>query len=143
MSAGRFVEVAVPLPLDETLDYALPDDLAVEPGARVLVPCAGRQVVGLVVAVRSEGVPRGKGAVRDVVQVLDAAPLLPASLLEVMLRAARDALCPPGLALAAAIPPGTAPRSARRVSLLPAGRRALERGEGGGTLGNKTVKIIK
>ncbi len=67
-------------------------------------------------------------------EVLDAAPVLPATLIDVLLRAARDALCPPGLALAAAIPPGTAPRPERRVVLRDAGQRALERGEARGLL---------
>ena len=69
------------------------------------------------------------GRCARVLQVLDDEPVLPAELLEVVLRAARDALCPPGVALAAAVPPGTAPRPGTRVALLPAGMRALERGE--------------
>src|SRR5262245_20764297 len=77
---------------------------------------------------------RSRGPLRRVLQVLDEEPVLPAELLGVVLRAARDALCPPGVALAAAVPPGTAPRPGTRVTLLPAGLRALERGELRGTL---------
>src|SRR5262245_62752772 len=77
---------------------------------------------------------RSRGPLRRVLQVLDEEPVLPAELLGVVLRAARDALCPPGVALAAAVPPGTAPRPGTRVTLLPAGMRALERGELRGTL---------
>ena len=79
------------------------------------------------------------GRCARVLQVLDDEPVLPAALLEVVLRAARDALCPPGIALAAAVPPGTAPRPGTRVALLPAGMRALERGELRGTLGERAV----
>jgi primosomal protein N' (replication factor Y) len=129
-----FVEVAVPVPVDETFDYALPAELTAEPGARVLVPYGGRRLVGVVVAAKSQATLRGRGGLRRVVQVLDDEPVLPEALLEVLLRAARDALCPPGIALAAAVPPGTAPRPGVRVTLLPAGMRALERGELRGTL---------
>jgi primosomal protein N' (replication factor Y) len=72
---------------------------------------------------------------RPVAEVVDHEPVLSPGLLDVTLRAARDALCPPGLTLAAAIPPGTAPRPGHRVVLLEAGRTALERGEARGTLG--------
>ena len=122
------------LPLDDTLDYEVSQESRVVPGMRVLVPCAGRQVVGVVVAERVEGAARRSGEARSVIEVLDSAPVLPESLLKVLLRAARDALCPPGLALAAALPPGTAPRIERRVQLQEAGRQALARGEARGSL---------
>ena len=122
------------LPLDDTLDYEVLGEGRVLPGVRVLVPCAGRQVVGVVVAERVEGGAREAGAARSVIEVLDSAPVLPESLLKVLLRVARDVLCPPGLALAAALPPGTAPRIERRVQLQEAGRRAIARGEARGSL---------
>jgi primosomal protein N' (replication factor Y) len=128
------VEVAVPVPLDETFDYALEEGARAEPGARVLVPHGGRRVVGVVIAAKSGEEARARGPLRRVIQVLDDEPVLPAALLSAVLRAAHDALCPPGIALAAAVPPGTAPRPGTRVSLLPAGLRALERGELRGTL---------
>jgi primosomal protein N' (replication factor Y) len=128
------VEVAVPVPLDETFDYALEDGTRAQPGARVLVPHGGRRLVGVVVATKSRGEARSRGPLRRVLQVLDDEPVLPAGLLSSVLRAAHDALCPPGVALAAAVPPGTAPRPGTRVTLLPAGMRALERGELRGTL---------
>ena len=128
------VEVAVPVPIDETFDYALEPGARVEPGVRVLVPHGGRRVVGVVVATRPAAEARSRGALRRVIQVLDEEPVLPQGLLDAVLRAAREALCAPGIALAAAVPPGTAPRPGTRVSLLPAGMRALERGELRGTL---------
>ncbi len=133
MAPSRFVEVAVPVPVPDTYDYELPEELSAEPGVRVLVPYRGKRVTGVVLAVRE--FPRGAGSPRAVVQVLDQEPVLPKRLLEVILRAADDLVCPPGLAVAAAIPPGTAPRPGQRVVLLEAGRRALETGEAKGTLG--------
>ncbi|MEE8558700.1 MAG: primosomal protein N' [Myxococcota bacterium] len=133
MEEHRFVEVAVPLPVDETYDYALPRGVSVEAGCRVAVPFRGRRVTGVVVAVhlepRKPGHRHGPGSIREVHEVLDSTPLLEEPLLRVVLRAAREGLSPPGLALAAAIPPGRSPRAGRRVTLLAQGRRALERGE--------------
>ncbi len=134
MADFSVVEVAVPVPVEETFDYALGDGERAEPGARVLVPHGGRRLVGIVIANKTRAQARSRGALRRVLQVLDDEPVLPAELLEVVLRAAHDALCPPGVALAAAVPPGTAPRPGTRVALLPAGMRALERGELRGTL---------
>jgi primosomal protein N' (replication factor Y) len=135
VSITTVVEVAVPVPVDETFDYALLDGETAEPGVRVLVPHGGRRVVGVVVASKPGEARRTRGTLRAVLQVLDEEPVLPLALLEAVLRVARDALCPPGIALAAAIPPGTAARPGTKVTLLPAGMRALERGEVRGTLG--------
>jgi primosomal protein N' (replication factor Y) len=135
VSQGPFIEVAVPLPVDETYDYALPPGVTVQPGARVLVPYSGRRVTGVVVAVRDAPSRPSRRAIRAIPSVVDATPVLPAALMQVVLRAAHDELCPPGVALAAAIPPGTAPRPGRRVQLLTGGRRALDRGEARGSLG--------
>src|SRR5512137_2003545 len=100
MQSGSVVEVAVPVPLDETFDYALEAGARAEPGVRVLVPHGGRRVVGVVIAVRGAGESLAPVRLRRVIQVLDEEPVLPATLLEAVLRAARDALCPPGIALA-------------------------------------------
>ncbi len=129
----RVVEVAVPLPVFQVYSYALSAGMEVAPGGRVLVPCGRRRVTGVVLAC-GERQPESR-VPRWVLEVVDAEPVLSASLLEVVLRAAHAAVCPPGVALAAALPPGTAPRPGRRVVLEPAGRQALERGEARGTLG--------
>jgi primosomal protein N' (replication factor Y) len=133
-AAERYVEVAVPVPVDRTFDYALASEQDAIPGVRVLVPHGGRRVVGFVLARKLAPAP-DRARVRQVLRVLDSVPVLPLELVDVILRAAREALCPMGIALAAAVPPGTAPRSGRRVVLLEAGRRALARGEAPGTLG--------
>ena len=131
MRAGSVVEVAVPLPVDRTFDYALPAGGQADPGARVLVPYGGRRVVGVVVG--SRGPEDRDSSLRQVIEVLDVErPALPALLLEVVLEAARDALCPPGVALAAALPAGTAPRPVWRIVLQQGGERALARGEARG-----------
>jgi primosomal protein N' (replication factor Y) len=105
------------------------------PGVRVQVPYRGRSVTGIVISVRDRLPLQESRSLQAVRQVLDASPVIPAGLLEVILRAADRILSPPGLALAAAIPPGTAPRPGVRVSLKDAGRQALKTGQAKGTLG--------
>ena len=131
MKAGSVVEVAVPLPVDRTFDYSLPSGGQAAPGARVLVPYGNRRVVGVVVGVREADARTD--SLRRVIEIVDSErPALPGSLLEVVLEAARDALCSPGVALAAALPAGTAPRPVWRIALQEAGERALARGEARG-----------
>jgi primosomal protein N' (replication factor Y) len=122
----------VPVPVEGTFDYAVEDDVRVEPGMRVLVPYGGREVTGVILSVKDSSDSR---KVRDVKQVLDEQAVLPAALLSVLQRAAEDVLAPVGVAVAAAIPPGTAPRPGRQVRLLDGGRHALEAGEARGELG--------
>jgi primosomal protein N' (replication factor Y) len=123
----RVVEVAVPLPVDTPLAYQIGDARAVERGMRVLVPCGGRDVTGVVVGVREAAADEAE--LRPVRRWIDEVPALPGALVDVLQEAAREALCPPGLALAAALPSGASPRPVRRVELTDGGRRALERGE--------------
>jgi len=132
---SNLVEVAVLLPVQRTFHYTLDPDMQAGPGVRVLVPYGGRRVTAVVLGRIEEPSAQMLQRARLVAEVIDSEPVLSEDLLEVVLRAARDAVCPPGLALAAAIPPGTAPRPGHRVVLLESGRAALERGEARGTLG--------
>ncbi len=135
MGTPRYVEVAVPLPVAETWYYELPAGMDAEPGARVMVPHGARMLTGVVLSVETRLPERTRRPARPVFRVLDQSPVLPARLIDVVLRGADEVLCPPGVALAAAIPPGTAPRSGHRLVLLDAGRRAIESGEARGALG--------
>ncbi|MFQ5845864.1 MAG: hypothetical protein ACE5JG_12850, partial [Planctomycetota bacterium] len=134
----RYIEVAVPLPLRTCLTYRLPARLGGcgEPGARALVPVGRRLVSGVIVG-RSEAPRVDPRKIRDVVDLPDAAPLLPADLLRLALWAARYYVAPTGIMIAAALPPGIGRRSDLMVSravapgaappgLTAAQRRALE-----------------
>jgi len=127
--APRVARVALPLPLDEALDYAVPERLAadVEPGRRVIVPLERRRATGVVVEVIASGGAAAR-SLRPIERVVDPEPALPADLLAALVASARDTLTPIGLALAAALPAGSAPRHVRRPALTPRGRAALEHG---------------
>lgn len=126
-----YCEVALPRPLLHTFTYRLPPELgeAARPGARVLVPFGRRQAVGCITALRSV---TGLVRVRDVSDLLDDGPILPASLLELCLWVADYYAAPPGLAVRAALPPGLFAETRYRVALAgrvataPAGLSAAE-----------------
>jgi len=125
------LRVALPVPIDSLFDYEAPagespDELL---HRRVVVPFSGRRLTGLVVALVDADVAGDRhGRLARIEQVLDDTPVVSAELVEVLLDAARDSLCPPGIALQPALPPGAAPRMIRQLALTPRGRRALESG---------------
>jgi primosomal protein N' (replication factor Y) len=119
--------------VDEIYAYTIPDGAEAAPGCRVFVPYRGRRVAAIVLET-VESLPQPPRHPLRELEVLDQAPAIPAPLLDVILRLARDTLTPPGTALSAAIPPGSSPRPGHALRLLPAGRRALERGEARGDL---------
>jgi len=130
----RVVRVALPVPVDRAFDYEVPEDLAgeAEPGRRVRVPFQGRRLTGVIVA--SAGVaelPEGV-RLRALEAVLDPTPALPAPLLAALVEEAEATLCPLGLALAAALPPGAAPGSERGFALTARGSEALAQGAAAG-----------
>ncbi len=140
------VAVALPLPLDQTFDYTVPPALAAsaEPGRRAIVPFGARRVVGVIVGAGTGDAPRG-ARMRALERIVDARPVLSAELLAVLREEAAAVLCPLGIALAAALPAGSAPRprltwkltargaeGCRAGALPPAARALAERLERGG-----------
>jgi primosomal protein N' (replication factor Y) len=125
-----FVDVALPVPGLDFLTYRVPEDLgSALPGVRVLVPLGARRVTGCVVGVSREP-PDGASAGRfkDVVDVLDATPFLPADVLELTRWVAEYYAAGLGEAIRSAMPPLAGVESRRMVSLTEKGRYALESG---------------
>ncbi len=127
----RIARVALPLPSDRLFDYAVPPECASEDlvGRRVRVRAGGRPHVGVVVACADAPQPTTPDRkLLPLERVLDARAVLPPQLLEALLAEARELLCPPGIALAAALPPGDAPQSVAALALTARGRAALRTG---------------
>lgn len=121
------VSVALPVPVDQCFDYAVPAALAAsaESGRRAIVPFGARRVVGVIVG---PGSAERQTRLRSVERIVDPQPVLSAELLAVLREEAAATLCPLGFAIAAALPAGSAPRP-RSVWLPTArGERALEAG---------------
>ncbi len=126
--------VALPVPIDSLFDYRIPEacEARAQPGHRVLVGFGGRPLVGVICERLSESDSKLQGVSRQDLstldRVIDASPVLSESMMRMLREAAREILCPVGLAVTAALPRGSAPRVVRQLSLSPKGRRALATG---------------
>ena len=97
------VEVALPLPVDQTFTYALgPGAPRPAPGTRVLVPFHRARRVGWVVGPGRPG--SGKLRLRRISKILEEQPSLPPRLLELARWMAAYYIAPLGLVLRAALP---------------------------------------
>jgi len=130
----RLVSVAVPVPALDALTYRVPDGVELPAvGARVLVPLGARRLTGIVVSqgAAAPSLPHGAGgaAIKDLIDVLDASPFLPASVVELGQWMGEYYACGPGEAIGAAMPPFAWVESEWRVRITSAGEaRALRAG---------------
>ncbi len=107
--------VAVPRPLWTLFDYLLPNQCSnAAPGARVRVPFGAGELVGLVVETFDRD--RDGPVLKQVIEVIDADPLVRADVLELIRWAAEYYHHPPGDALFSAIP--VALRNGRQLQPL-------------------------
>jgi primosomal protein N' (replication factor Y) len=130
--AARFCEVALPVPLRTTFTYAVPAELAAAPlvGSRVVVPFRNRSMVGVGLAV-TERAPEAASLkrLREIVEVLDPAPALPAPLVELGRWVSSYYLAPIGETFRGMLPPAVEVRQEREWRITAAGREYLERHE--------------
>jgi primosomal protein N' (replication factor Y) len=117
----RLVSVAVPVPSLDLLAYRVPEGLEVPaPGARVLVPLGARRLTGVVTG--PAPVPAGDRVIKDLLDILDDRPFLPASIVELATWVSEYYSCGPGDAIGAAMPPFAWVESELRVRATVAGR---------------------
>jgi len=136
---GRVLRVALPVPIDSLFDYLPPADEEPTtaddppwPGRRVLVPFSGRRLTGVVVETTETSTRAGR--LERAERTLDDEPVVGSALLDALREAAKQALCPLGMALSPALPPGSSPRVVRQLRLTPRGRDALESGAARGAV---------
>jgi primosomal protein N' (replication factor Y) (superfamily II helicase) len=123
---SRLVSVAVPVPALDALTYQVPEGLDMpEVGARVLVPLGARRLTGIVVATRVAPADSAQRtvAVKDLIDVFDAAPFLPRHVVELGQWVGEYYACGPGEALGAAMPPFAWVESEWRVRITADGER--------------------
>lgn len=99
---ASYCEVALPVPLDRTFTYLLPEDAAMQPGMRVIVPFRREKLIGVVIALHSGAAPEYE--VRPIESVLDDEPLLSERLLELARWMAQYYLAPIGEVLRGMLP---------------------------------------
>ncbi|MDR2813730.1 MAG: primosomal protein N' [Prevotellaceae bacterium] len=112
-----FVDVILPLALPKPLTYSVPPDMrqAVQAGVRVAVQVGRRKIyAGVVQRVHSETPPY---ATKDVVSVLDSAPLVNGLQLALWSWVAQYYMCGVGEVMKAALPAALKMESETRVSL--------------------------
>src|SRR5579862_9054034 len=125
MPPGDFLycDVSLPVPLDQPFTYALPLTLRhrVRPGCRVLVPFGPRKMTGVVLRCHDEAPSM---AAREVMRLIDAAPVLDAALLSLARWIANYYCAPLGEVLRGMLPLAAEIRQGKVYSLTDAGRDA-------------------
>ncbi|PVX31863.1 replication restart DNA helicase PriA [Pasteurella langaaensis DSM 22999] len=99
----KFARVALAVPLMRLFDYALPDGLLPEVGARVIVPFGTQKRIGIVVALPEQSdLPVEQ--LKTVIEILDQQPIFSASMWNLLHWAASYYQAPLGDALFSALP---------------------------------------
>jgi primosomal protein N' (replication factor Y) len=126
MTADLFAEIALPVPLNQTFSYIVPEEMkaGLRPGMRALVPFGRRMLTGYVLSLGSRA-PEGNLTLREIRMVPDAAPLIDICQLRFISRLSSWFHAPIGEMLQASLPPSYSASSRSRISLTGAGRKAL------------------
>ena len=129
-NSSIIIEVAIPLPLDTTYHYLVPQRLAplAQTGRRVLVPFGRRKVTGYILG----HARTTDGELKEIIEVLDAEPLVTARELEFLRWAAGYYIHPLGEVIKAALPAGINITSSRKSVTAPDGTKAAEESLRGG-----------
>ena len=123
----RLVSVAVPVPFLDLLTYGVPTHLDMPVvGARVRVPVGTRTLTGCVV--EAPAAASAPGEVKELVEIVDAGPFLPAPIVDLCRWVADYYLAGIGDAIGVALPPGARQQASsfrtRRVATLTAHGRS-------------------
>ena len=112
-------EVAVPIPIDKTLTYAVPAEMAdaLRVGMRVAVPVRTRLVAGLVVGLDSRS--RDAGKLKAVRGIVDEAPIITPALIKLARWMSEYYIAPLGEVIAAMAPPHAGFRQVLRLVSKP------------------------
>jgi primosomal protein N' (replication factor Y) len=123
--APRYCEIALPLPLRSLFTYAVPSKLESTDlvGRRVVVPFRNRKMIGVGLAVtdRAPDVAR----VKEIAELLDLIPALPAPLIELGRWVSKYYVAPIGETFRSLLPPEAEMRQEREYALTEAGREYL------------------
>ncbi|GAA3768035.1 replication restart helicase PriA [Terriglobus aquaticus] len=123
---ARFVDVALPVPLDQTFTY-LTDGREPQVGARVLVPFSGQRLMGVVLRAHDEE-PTTGFELKAIQQVLDDTALLPPELLRLAHWIAQYYVAPLGEVLRGMLPLSAEVRRTWLYRITDTGRKILHEG---------------
>ena len=117
-----FCDVALPVPLDTAFTYRVPEGMQPVTGGRVLVPFRQQRMSGVVIALHDRA---PKVAAKNILSVLDAAPVLDAQLLQLGKWIADYYLAPPGEVFRTMLPLAAEFKRAVAYRLTDEGQMAL------------------
>ncbi len=122
-----YVDIAVPLPLDQTFTYELPRGLEdfCSPGMRVLVPFGRKRITGYILE-QVKGKPEFK--TRKILEILDDHPLFPQSQIPFFKWIAQYYIHPLGEVIKTALPGGLDRRDVSTAFALKKGEDHLAKG---------------
>ncbi len=126
----KFVEVALPIPLQQTFTYGLPAGLRenVNIGSRLLVPFGKRKITGYAVALHeklSEEIEFEESKIKDALELLDAEPLLTEEIIRLTQWTANYYSSSWGEVLKASLPAGINQTSEQIYTITAKGRDEL------------------
>ena len=149
MSNACFVQVALPVPLPQLLDYLPPHNGPLPaPGSRVLVPLGRRKLVGVVVSL-SDRSAVAAGRLLPIIEALDEGePILDTGLLSLLRWCWQYYKHAPGEVVVGALPPALRNAAAmlpippQRYLLTAAGRERLEQGPGRAPVQHQMLAVL-
>jgi primosomal protein N' (replication factor Y) len=137
-----YCDVSLPVPLDQTFTYRLPETLRhrVQPGCRVLVPFGTRKLTGVVVKVQDEP---PDGALKEVLRLVDEEPVLDAELLALGGWISQYYCAPLGEVLRSMTPLSGEVRKSKLYSLTDSGRDAARQLVMGASEEDAAVQVLQ
>src|SRR5580693_3138458 len=137
-----YCDVSLPVPLDQSFTYQLPETLRhrVRPGCRVLVPFGSRKLTGIVLKLHDEP---SAGALKDVFRLIDEEPVLEPELISLGRWIAQYYCAPLGEVLRGMTPLTGEIRKSKLYSLTDAGRDAARQLLLGAAEDDPTLKVLR
>jgi primosomal protein N' (replication factor Y) len=137
-----YCDVSLPVPLDQSFTYRLPETLRhrVQLGCRVLAPFGARKLTGVVVKVHEEA---SEGPCKEVLKLVDEEPVLDADLLSLGGWISQYYCAPLGEVLRAMTPLSGEVRKTRQYSLTDSGRDAARQLVLGASEEDAAVQVLQ
>ena len=138
----NYCDVSLPVPLDQSFTYRLPDTLRhrAATGCRVMVPFGPRTLTGVILRLHDDA---PDGAVKEVLRLVDEEPVLDAELLSLGGWIAQYYCAPLGEVLRGMIPLAGEVRKSKLYSLTDAGRDAARQLLLGASEDDPTLELLR
>jgi len=138
----NYCDVSLPVPLDQSFTYRLPETLRhrVQPGCRVLAPFGARRLTGVVVKLHDQP---PEGTLKEVLRLVDEEPVLDAELLALGGWISQYYCAPLGEVLRSMTPLSGEVRKSKLYSLTDSGRDAARQLVLGASEEDSAVQVLQ